>query len=66
LKEVQPENTEVDPKFNGTLSNREVRVEPDESQTTISYHPLEGAVEDVTGWSECYTEEQSKYIGNSS
>jgi hypothetical protein len=36
----------------------EAIVEPDESQTTISDHPLEGTVEDVTGWPEWYFKEQ--------
>jgi hypothetical protein len=46
--------------------NLEAAVEPDESQTTVSEHPLEGIVEDVIGWSEWYIGEQLKVIGTSS
>jgi hypothetical protein len=42
LKEVQLENTEAPLKVNGTTPNMEATVEPDESQTTVSDHPLEG------------------------
>jgi hypothetical protein len=66
LKEVQPENTEAALKVNGTMMNQEATVEPDESQTTISDHPLEGTVEDVTGWPEWYSEEQPEAAGTSS
>jgi hypothetical protein len=56
LKEVQPENTEASPKVNGTMMNQEVAIEPDESQTTMSDHPLEGTVKEVTCWPEGYYE----------
>jgi hypothetical protein len=46
--------------------NLKTTVEPDESQTTISDHPAEGTVEDVSGWPEWYTEEQPKAVGTSS
>jgi hypothetical protein len=62
LKEVQPENTEATLKFNGTTLNLEEAMELDKSQTTISDHPLEGMVEYVTGWPECYAEEDRKLL----
>jgi hypothetical protein len=58
LKEVKPENTEAALKFNGTTSNPTPTVEPDESQMTISDHPVEGMVEDVSASMEWYIEEQ--------
>jgi hypothetical protein len=54
---VQPENPEEAPRVNGMTPNQEEAVEPDESQTTVSDHPQEGAVEDVMGWPEQYVEE---------
>jgi hypothetical protein len=56
-KEVQPENTKVAPKVNGTESNLDATIKLDESQTTISDHPPERTIEDVTGWLEWYIEE---------
>jgi len=50
MKEAQPENTEVAPKFNGRTKNQEELVYLDESQTTMSKHPLEGTVEVILGW----------------
>jgi len=47
-------------------TNQEATVEPDESQTTMSYHPHEGSVEDVMGWLEEYVEEQPLEDGTSS
>jgi hypothetical protein len=41
-------------RVNGMMTNQEATVEPDESQTTMSDHPPEGTVEDVTGWPEWY------------
>jgi hypothetical protein len=35
--------------------NQENAVDPDESQTTMSDHPQEGEVEDVTGWPKWYS-----------
>jgi hypothetical protein len=46
--------------------NRDATIDPDESQTTISYHPLEGVVEDIIGHMEWQTEEQTKIAGTSS
>jgi hypothetical protein len=46
--------------------NQEAAVEPDESQTTVSDHPPEGTVEDVTGWPEWYSEVQTMAAGTSS
>jgi hypothetical protein len=66
LKEVQPENTEAAPRVNGTTTNQEATVEPDESQTTVSDHPLEGTIEDVTDWPEWYAEVQTMAVGTSS
>jgi hypothetical protein len=66
LKEVQLENTEAAPKFNGTVSNLEAPIKLDESKTTISDHPPEGIVEYVMVWSEWYTEEQLAAVGTSS
>jgi hypothetical protein len=66
LKEVQPENTEAAPRVNGMMMNQEATVEPDESQTTVSDHPPEGTVEDVTGWPEWYSEVQTMEAGTSS
>jgi hypothetical protein len=66
LKEVQPENTEATPKFNGMMSNREVTIEPNKSHMTISDHPQEGTVEYVSAWLEWYTEEQPKASRTSS
>jgi hypothetical protein len=66
LKEVQPENTEAAPRVNGTMLNLEATVEPDESQTIVSDHPLEGTIEDVPGWSEWYAKEQPEATGTSS
>jgi hypothetical protein len=63
---VQPENTEAALKVNGTTPNQEVTIEPDESQTTISDHPPEGMVEDVTGWPDWYSEAQPEAAGTSS
>jgi hypothetical protein len=54
---VQPENPEEALRVNGMAPNQEAVVEPDESQTTMSEHPQEGAVEDVTSWPEQYVEE---------
>jgi hypothetical protein len=65
LKEVQPENTKAAMKVNGTVLNMKIVVEPDESQTTISNHPVEGTVEDVSGWPEWYTKEQPEVVGTS-
>jgi hypothetical protein len=48
------------------MMNLEATVEPDESQTTISNHPLEGTVEDIKGWPKWYFEEQLGAIGTSS
>jgi len=39
--------------------NQEATIEPDESQTTVSDHPPEGTVEDVTGWMEWYSKVQT-------
>jgi hypothetical protein len=66
LKEVQPENTEAASKFNGTTPNMKATIELDKSQTTISDHPPEGTVEDVTGWPEWYSQEQPKVARTSS
>jgi hypothetical protein len=66
LKEAQPENTEAALKVNGMTTNQEATIEPDESQTTMSDHPLEGTVEDVTGWPEWYSETQPGATGTSS
>jgi hypothetical protein len=52
LKEVQPENIGATLKVNGTTLNMEAVVDLDESQMTISDHPLEGTVEDFIGWPE--------------
>jgi hypothetical protein len=46
--------------------NQEATVELDESQTTVSDHPLEGIVEDVMGWPEWYSEVQMVIVGTSS
>jgi hypothetical protein len=58
LKEAQPENSEEAPRVNGTKMNLEAAVEPDESQTTVSEHPPEVTVEDVTNCLEWYSEAQ--------
>jgi hypothetical protein len=60
LKEVQPENIGPVPEGNGMKMNQDTTIEPDESQMTISDHPLEGAVEDIMGQPEWYTEEQPR------
>jgi hypothetical protein len=65
LKDMQLENTEPTPKVNGKASNPTPAVEPDESQTTISYHQAEGTVEYVSAWPEWYTEEQLEVVGTS-
>jgi hypothetical protein len=62
-KEVQPDNTEADPKFNGMALNLIAAVEPDKSQTTISEHPAGQIIDDVLVWSEWHTEGQSKLVG---
>jgi hypothetical protein len=49
LKEVQLENIRPVAEGNGMKPNWDTKIEPDESQTTISDHPLEGVVEDITG-----------------
>jgi hypothetical protein len=46
--------------------NQEATIEPDESQTTMSDHPPEGTVEEVTGWPEGYSEAQTTAAGTSS
>jgi hypothetical protein len=46
--------------------NQEAVVKPDESQTTMSDHPPEGTVEDVTGWPEWYSKVQTVIAGTSS
>jgi len=61
-KEVQPENPEVAPKFNGTILNPTAAVDPDESQTTISEmtiseHLAGETVEYVSSWPKWHTEE---------
>jgi hypothetical protein len=63
---VQPENTEEAPKVNGMMPNMEAAIELEESQMTISEHPLEGMVKDVKGWSEWYSEEQLEAARTSS
>jgi hypothetical protein len=60
---VQPENTEIAPEVNGTASNLEVVVEPDESQMTISEHPVGEIGEYVSAWLEWVTEEQPEAAG---
>jgi hypothetical protein len=55
--QVQPENPEEAPRVNGMTPNQEEVTEPEESQTTVSEHPQEGAVEDVTSRPEQYVEE---------
>jgi hypothetical protein len=66
LKEVQPENTEQLQKSMGRSQIWKTTIEPDESQMTISDHPPEGMVEDITGQPEWYTEEQPEAVGTSS
>jgi hypothetical protein len=44
-------------RVNRMTPNREEMDEPEESQTIVSKHPREGAVEDVTGRPEKYVEE---------
>jgi hypothetical protein len=63
LKKAQPENAEASLRVNGTKPIQELAVEIDESQTTISDHPQEGTVDDVTGWLEWYIEEQMEVTG---
>jgi hypothetical protein len=48
--QMQLENLEEAPRVNGMAPNQETIVEPKESQTTMSEHPQEGEVEDVTRW----------------
>jgi hypothetical protein len=38
---------EESPRVNGMVPNQDEATEPEESQTTVSEHPQEGAVEDV-------------------
>jgi hypothetical protein len=66
LKEAQPENPEAALRVNGTTTNQEATVEPDESQTTVSDHPPEGTVEDVMGWPEWFFEVRPMEAGTSS
>jgi hypothetical protein len=63
---VEPENTEVAPKFNGITTNQEETIKPDESQTTVLYHPPKGTIEDVTGWPKWYSKTQPRVTGTSS
>jgi hypothetical protein len=55
MKEVQLENPGEASRLNETTTNMAAIVEPYESQTTMSDHPLEGIVEDVTGWPEWFS-----------
>jgi hypothetical protein len=66
LKEVQPKNVEAALRGNGMALIQESAIEPDESQRTISDHPVGGMVEDVSDWPEWHTEEQPKVVGTSS
>jgi hypothetical protein len=66
LKEVPQENTEAAPKVNITAPKPTTKVEPDESQMTISDHPTGETDEDVSAWPEWYTKEQPKAAGTSS
>jgi hypothetical protein len=65
LKEAQSENIEVALRVNGTMMNQEASVEPDESQKTMSDHPLEGIVKDVMGWPEWCSKVQTMVVGTS-
>jgi hypothetical protein len=64
VKEMQPEHSEVAPKFNGTMPKPTTTVEPNESQTTISDHPAGEMFEYVLAWPEWYTKEQPEAAGN--
>jgi hypothetical protein len=63
LKGTQLEHTEVASKVNVTTPNPEVVVEPNESQKTISEHPIGETAEDVSDWSEWLMEEKSEAVG---
>jgi hypothetical protein len=60
---VQPENIEASPKANGTVSNPTAIVEPDESQTTISEHPVGETADDVSAWLEWHIQGQPEVAG---
>jgi hypothetical protein len=62
---MQPENTEVALKVNGTVSKMTAAVEPNESQMTISEHSTREIGEDVSAWMEWVTEEHPEAIGTS-
>jgi hypothetical protein len=64
--QVQPENPIEALRVNGTTPNQEESVEPEESQTTVSEHPQEGAVEDVSIRLEKYAQERPMGAGTSS
>jgi hypothetical protein len=62
---VPPKYKEAAPRVNFTTTNKEVAIEPDESQKTVSDHPMEGTVEDVTDWPKWYAEVQEVVDGTS-
>jgi hypothetical protein len=63
---VQPENPIESLRVNGMVPKQEEVIEPKESQTTVSEHPHEGAVEDVTSRPEQYFKERPMEVGTSS
>jgi hypothetical protein len=66
MKEMQPEHTKSTPKVNGMTPNSEAPVEPNESQTTISEHPVGEKGEDVLAWLEWVMKEQPEATRTSS
>jgi hypothetical protein len=60
---VQSESTETTLEVNGTMSNLEAIVDLDESQTTISEHPVGETGEYVSASPERVTEEKPKAVG---
>jgi len=61
---VQLENTKEASKSNGTTSNLIATVEPDESQMTISEHPVGETTDDVSAWPEWNIEGQPEGARN--
>jgi hypothetical protein len=52
-------------RVNGMTMNQEATIKPDESQTTMSDHPLEGTVEHVMDCPKWYVEVQTMAAGTS-
>jgi hypothetical protein len=62
---MQPEKTEVALKVNGMTSEPTTTVELDDSQMTISEHPIGEMGEDVLAWIEWVMKEQPEANGTS-